>query len=429
MSSFFTVMLLIPACAIGAGLFSFPIATGLSGFMPGALAIILTWFFSTFSGLLIGDLSCEFYHENIHFFSLTEKLLPKFLQHLTLFSFLFICYGSLVGYLSGMLHSAHIITYAVDIFFLLLFIVDCIFRKKNSIRENLIYILCIAILLASGMCYQSALSRLLALIFYTYTLCRSQNQELCSVNNILFFPTIALYIIFSMMTIMSFSSANLFYTTYHALINAFPVLLTTFSFQLMIPSMANMLEGNKVQLRQAIIIGTSINCLIYLIWYVINIGANPIESIYIAFTKSAPITSIIMHSPMTNILGNIFIFITMLTSFMSIFMSLRDYWIDVFTKDSDKTTLIQLLIFVPVAIICLTCEDIFLWVFASTGGYGDSIAFGLIPLYMSYRAIRYHNQKRIYPVVLYFAAGIFFGIACYVQLSSDILSLMQYFKR
>lgn len=420
MSSFITTMLLIPACAIGAGLFSFPIITGLSGFVPGAVAIILTWIFSTFSGLLIADLSCEFYHDKIHFFSLTEKLLSKPLQYLTLFSFLFICYGSLVGYLSGMMHSAHVLSYLPGILFILAIAYRIHSRKLynhlTSIQLAFLAIFCIMSLIHSNVC------------FILYCICYySTNDELCSLNNILFLPTIILYSGFSIMTMMFYNADNLSYVAHHCLTTSFPVLLTTFSYQLMIPSMANLLDGHKHQLRKAIIAGTSINCAVYLIWYIINIGANPIQNIYMAFTQSIPITSIITHSTALQLCGNIFTFITMFTSFISILISLKDYWNDAFQSRISMNIIVPIFIFLPVILICFTCSNIFLWVFASTGGYGDSIAFGLIPIYMSYTAITHYKHKRSYPIIFYIAAVCFFSITCYVQLSTDLSAFIKYF--
>ena len=404
--------MLIPACAIGAGLFSFPIIAGLSGFMPGAFAILITYGFSTFIGLLIADMCCHTYtphHQSTHFFALTEKFLPRTLQVITLMSFLFICYGSLIGYLDGMIISMQAI------------------QKINL--PNKIYGLCL-ILFLTGVIYQD-------------------NRIITYITNMLFPITFIIYLYFSYLAYSALNTTYLSHVDYTKIAIAFPTLVTAFSFQLMIPSMSRILQGNKNHLRWAIIIGTTINCLMYFAWFFIMLGINPISNLREAFLASTTLTASIpsSHTWGFQLLGNIFAFITMFTSFTSISISIKDYWYEILSTKTKHNSLymifkahiehsnmeeyhkiqkylVQLLIFLPIAIIFLTFNKLFLWIFSSTGGYGDAIAFGLMPIYMSYIAIKHHKMSRDYPIVFYILAIAFFVFVFYIQVSADLQSII-----
>lgn len=417
LSSFISTMMLIPSCAIGAGLFSFPIITGLSGFMPGALAILLTWIFSTFVGLLIADICCHTHvsqGKDMHFFMLTKQFLPRILQIITLASFLFICYGSLIGYLDGIIISSKAIQ---------------TIEYSNKI---------------TGIFFMF----ILAVITY------QNNHIVIHITNMLFPIIFMIYFYFSYLAFNDLNTSFLTHVDYSKISMAFPTLVTAFSFQIMIPSMSNALNGNRLHLRWAIIIGTAINCIMYLVWFFIMLGINPIENLRTAFTASITLTASISSKDalLLQIMGNVFALITMFTSFTSISISLKDYWNEIistpwFSKalsilfktntDSDdsncnnltsdncrivkiKSYIVQTLIYLPIMAIFLSFNRLFLWVFSSTGGYGDAIAFGLMPIYMSYIAIKHHNMERGYPILLYFLAILFFIFVFVVQAHSDL---------
>lgn len=396
--SFWSIGLLIPSCAIGAGLFSFPIVAGLSGYMPGMLAIIITWIFSTFVGFIIADLAYMVHGEDIHFFSITERFLGKRLQMLTLFAFLFICYGSLLGYLDGILLSLESLG-IVNI------------RKLG----------------------------LLIMIMLIY-LVNFDRHKLVRINNYLLPVIIAIFVYFSYLAACAFDKSLLTHFDPSKSVLVLPTLVTAFSYQLMIPSMSTMLNGDKVKLKMIILMGTSINCVVYLLWYTLMSGVNSVVDFQTAYQASASLMSSIpnSHTTLFKVLGNIFAILTLLTSFTSISISLKDYWNEVYmTKlynalpikwsldaqnaERVKQLFINIMVFLPMYMIYILFNKVFLWAFSSTGGYGDAIAFGLIPVYMAYKAF---DDMPSYPKMLYFATVVFFLIVFSVQLVTDVNGIL-----
>lgn len=410
MNKFSTIML-IPGCAVGAGLFSFPVITGLSGFFPSTIAIVLTAIFSTFAGLAIVELSSflrekhlknnihlnpedrekiEQEHQNMHFFSINQHFLPKSLQAIALILFLFMGYGSLVGYVAGMVPIV------------------------NSFLPNLLHF--------STEATTHIISLFILCIFFYIT--HQKHKLIIYLNNIFTPLVIVVYAYLLGMAFFHFDPSMLTkHADYSKMYLNFPILLTAFSHQLMIPTIVNMMKGNKKQLRQIVLAGNAINLIVYLIWNTVILGCVSLHDIEHAFRMSHPITMVLLggQGNLFTISSNIFALITMFTSFLAISLSVKDYWADHLKINSDGLWS-QIFLFIPVIVIFFMFDKLFLWVFSSTGGYGDSILFGLLPIYMLYNAYKQGFKEYYSKGTLLFASLFFLGVFG-IQVYSDVKGL------
>lgn len=379
--SFLSATLLIPACAIGAGLLSFPVITGLSGFIPSTIAILFSWLFTSFTGMMIMELTFALKGESkkhIHFFSINEKFLPKSLQYISIFLFLFMCYLSLVAY-----------TDAIAPTFNAFFDFKLDYKTFGVIG-----------------------------LFCLYILMFLDKKILFTINNIL---TPILFISYGALLFFGFknydSTILLAHTDFKFIHSSVPIIVAAFSYAFVIPSMINVMNSTKKTAFISLWIGTTINCIIYLIWNLTMLGCIPLPLLLQAYKDSAPVTSVLKGNALS-ISGNIFALFALLTSFISISISIIEYWQD-HLKQMNKIIL-NSLVFLPVIILFISFDKLFLRVFSMTGGYGDSILFGILPVYMIKKASLTHNVKLSKIITIF---SLFCGITIIgIQLILDFTS-------
>lgn len=377
--SFLSATLLIPACAIGAGLLSFPVLTGLSGLFPSSINIVLCWLFTTVSGLMILELTYllkEQKKTDIHFFSINEYFLPKPLQWLSLFIFIFMCYASLIAYSDA-------IGPTISAFF------DFGIEKKNIGLFGLTIIGCLMLL---------------------------SKKMLCKINNI-FTPGMLLsYLVLLAYGVYSYDNATAFaHSDLSQMTNSLPIIIAAFSYAFVIPSMVSILQSPKKVAKYSIICGTSLNCIIYLLWNASVLGSLPLHALQQAYQAGAPVTSVFQNNTLL-LIGNIFALFALFTSFISISLSIMDYWKDHLKHNNQG--MIWALIFIPVTSVFLLFDKLFLWIFSITGGYGDSILFGFLPAYMIYVAKKKHKDF-YYSNVILIGVCLFAGLILGVQIKLD----------
>jgi tyrosine-specific transport protein len=180
---------------------------------------------------------------------------------------------------------------------------------------------------------------------------------------------------------------------------AIPLLLTSFSFQTMVPSLTPFLKRNPKALRYAVIGGTTIALLIYLIWEMLILGIIPVHGeggIWLALDKGEPATSFLGEAVQNSWIGVVaeyFAFFALVTSFLGLGLGLFDFLADglKIKKEGFGKLLLGFLIIVPTLFFAVYFERAFLVALDASGGFGDSILNGIIPVLMVWRG-RYHEK-------------------------------------
>ena len=88
MKNLFGATLLIAGTCIGGGMLALPVDTGLAGFFPAALFMILSWAFMTATALLLVEANL-WMEEGTHVMTMATRLLGKFGKYTSLVLFLF----------------------------------------------------------------------------------------------------------------------------------------------------------------------------------------------------------------------------------------------------------------------------------------------------------------------------------------------------
>src|SRR3990167_72767 len=171
---------------------------------------------------------------------------------------------------------------------------------------------------------------------------------------------------------------------------ALPVIFTSFSYQGIIPSLTTYLDRHPKAIRFAILVGTAIPFIIYVIWEFFILGIVPIEGphgLLAAELKGAtavePLGHFFPKSPIYTI-GQFFGAFALTTSFLGVTLGLLDFLSDglQIPKVGFKKFGLCLLIYVPAIVIGVINPNIFLSALGYAGGIGCALLLGLFPIMM-----------------------------------------------
>ena len=200
------------------------------------------------------------------------------------------------------------------------------------------------------------------------------------------------YLLFIFVSYSHVDLALLTYTNWSKAWLALPVLFTAFTYQVIIPTLMNYMDRNVKRVRMAIIFGTTIPLVVYLIWEFIILGIVPvegpgglIEAGQSGHNAVMPLKQYVGSSSLFSI-GKYFAFFTLTTSYIALSLAFLDFLSDglKIAKKGFRKILLCLLIFVPPTVIALTNPNIFLKSLSYAGGISCAILFGLFPPLMAW---------------------------------------------
>lgn len=358
--SVLSAMFLVGGTCIGGGMLALPVATGISGFLPSIAIMLVCWMAMTITALLLIEVSL-WMGEGVHLISMTSRILGMPGRMVSWFLYLFICYASLVAYTAG---GGVQVAEAINAFF-----------GTALIKEYgaLLFILVFGLVIYLG------------------------SRVVGRVNAVLFIAMIVAYLALVGVAVDEVKGELLEYRQWSGSLMAVPLLLTAFSFQTMVPSLTPYLKSNVKALRWAVIGGTTIAFVIYAIWQCLILGIVPVEGAHglaEALVRGEPATQFLrehVEGRWIVYIAEYFAFFAIVTSFLGIALGLFDFLADglKIKKKGIGSVVLGLLIVIPTVICATQFERVFLVALEISGGFGDSILNGLIPVLMVWIG-RYH---------------------------------------
>ncbi len=351
--SLLSAMCLVAGTCVGGGMLALPVATGVSGFIPSTFMMLLCWVGMTLSALLLLEVHL-WMKEGAHIISMASTFLGPIGKGVSWVLYLFICYASIVAYTAA----------------------------GGTLVEK-------GILSFTGWEPSKEMGCLLFMIVFGGALFLG-HRFIGRVNTLLFIAMIVAYLALVSGGVFEANLSLLRHRYWPTSFLAIPLLLTTFSFQTMLPSLTPYLKRNVKALRWAIIGGTTLTLIIYLIWQWMVLGVVPVSgpsSLIKALEAGEPITQFLyahLQNRWISILAEYFAFFALTTSFLGIAFGLFDFLSDglkITPKGKGKWAL-NLLIVLPTFIFAAYFEKIFLLALDTSGGFGDSILNGIIPALM-----------------------------------------------
>lgn len=333
-----------------------PVSTGVSGFIPSIVMMGVCWLAMTVSALLLMEVSL-WMEEGAHVITMAERLLGKWGKVIAWLLFLFISYGSLVGYAAG---AGMQIAHAADVWL--------------------------------GIKMGKAFGVLAFIIFFGASLFFG-SRVVGRLNAVVFIGMILAYFGVIGMGLDEVKPALLRHRTWTYAFMALPLLLTTFSFQTLVPSLTPYLQRHAKSLRLAIVLGTTMTFVVYLVWQCLILGIVPVDGpdgLAVALLRGEPATDFVSRHVDgwgLNVTVEFFAFFAIITSFLGIGLGLFDFLADGLHIKERGLGMVWLgaLIVVPTYFCAVYFERAFIIMFDTTGGVGDTILNGIFPALMVWK--------------------------------------------
>jgi len=362
-------VMLISGTAIGAGMLALPTSTAAAGFLPTICIFLVVWGMTVASALLLLEVNLSLPHAR-DMLSMAEASLGKPGKIVTWFAFMCLLYALTAAYITGgaqwidtglsqlpLQNSSHPVLHFV-----------ATWQKEIS-----------AVLFTT----------LLSLIIYLGT------HAVDHVNR-LFMVLMAVSFI-GIESIGLNSHAGQVQTVGDAatLWPAIPVIITSFGFHPVIPSLSEYLNRDRTRLKKAILIGSTIPLIVYIMWIgtVFNwLPADAIQSMVHAGDKLSAfilLTSQYGNTPLLALFLKVFALAVLLTSFLGVAMSLFHFLEDGLHHRVSHPLIVTLITFLPPLFFALKFPQGFIFALGF-GGIFVAVLLGILPCLMAWK-VRQQN--------------------------------------
>jgi tyrosine-specific transport protein len=348
----FSATLLVAGACIGGGILGVPVEAGGLGFYPSALILLFSWLFMTLTSFLYAEASLWMEEKDAHVVTISRHLLGKWGEFFAVILYIFMGYASLVAYNAG---GGQLIASMFEDYFLL---------PLPLSLAAIIYAL------------------LLGTVFYFGA------KIVGAINMMLMVGLIGSYLILVTLGIEGILPLLLTRSSWHRFYTVIPLMITSFSFQMIVPSIALYLDKDPKSLKYTLIMGTTIALIFYLLWIFVVMGTVPNEGLgglqeALENGRVATVSlKIFAQKKIIATLGEFFAFFAIATSYLGIGLGLFDFLADLFgiKKTIKGKSLLGALVAIPTLCITMTFPNIFLIALDITGSFGDSLLNGVIPV-------------------------------------------------
>ncbi len=341
--------LLVTGTSLGVGMLALPVATAEGGFFPALLIYLVCWLFMLGTGLLILE-ACIWMPKDANLITLSHHLLGRTGKIACWILYLFLFFCLMVAHLAG----------------------------GGSVLQQLMG--------TSGAPWSSILLYLILFAPVVYLGTRWVDR----LNLLLMAGAILTFLVFVTASFSHIEVNKLLSANWTRAWGALPIVFTAFGYQSLIPTLMSYMNREVKKVRLAIIIGTSIPFLIYVIWEMLILGIIPLEGI--GGLKEAlqqgqnavhPLGAFIQNPTLITV-GQAFAFFVLTTSYIGIAIAFVDFLADGFKVPNRGWYKVGIcgVIFVIPTLIALVDPTIFLQALNYAGGIGVALLLGALPILM-----------------------------------------------
>lgn len=357
-------ILLVTGTTIGAGMLALPLTTAANGFFPSLLVFILSWAFmlATAFFFLHVNLSIK---GDVNLISMAAKTLGRWGKALSWVVYLLLLYSLVAAYIAA---SASGFQDAVSSF--------------------------------TGWDMPKWLGNFfLPVIFGGFVYLGTRGVDV--VNRILMFGLVVSFFMMIFLVPPYVKSDLLMRSSWHGLYLTVPVVITSFGYHIIIPSLTNYMNHDKRHLAHTLIIGSIVPLCFYLVWQILVLGTVPFSGangLFAAWKNGVPSTvplGKVIPSLVLQYGANFFAFFAIVTSFLGVSLSLSDFLIDGFKikKTWEGRLLALLLVFLPPLIFVFTSQRGFMLALEYAGAF-VAILLGFLPAAMAWTLKSYKTPWR-----------------------------------
>ncbi|ASG67127.1 amino acid transporter [Francisella halioticida] len=291
----FGAAMIISGTCIGAGMLAIPATVASCGFFIGSILIISVWALMTFTALVLAEVNLEM-NDGSNFIEMTSKTLGPFGVGIVWVCYVLLLYSLVAAYTVG---GGSLLSTTLN-------------RLGISLSEKFTGIIFILIL---------------GVFIYIST------RVVDHVNKLMLTGKLLAFFLLIAVLIPHVSTDHLTYQIKNPnfIRAAFPILLTSFGFHHIIPTLRTYVGSNRSFLRQAIILGSSVPLVIYLLWIFATLGSLPVATpTGILGKESGEIASVIVThfkgtSSYISTISFLFGFFALATSFLGVALGLFDF--------------------------------------------------------------------------------------------------------
>lgn len=334
-----------------------PANSAMAGFGPSIFLFIITWLFMMTTGLLLLEVNLNFDKE-VNIITMAGRTLGPLGQAAVWGLFLFLFYSLMVAFISG----------SGELF--------CDFIEETT---------AITLSHAAGSIFCTAIFAI-CIYFGAY-----------AVDHFNRFLMAGMVITYLMLLGFAAPHIEISRLKHVDLSNAFwvaPVMVISFGYHNLIPSLTHYLKGDDKGLKKAIIYGSALPLIAYILWEWVILGLIPAEE----FQGSGHIVTHIIRkavgSPWVIEIAQYFAFFAIVTTLLGVGLSLVDFLADGFGIKKDRTGkgLLCTLALLPPLLLSLSYPHLFVVALKYAGGFGAVLLFGVLPALMVWSG-RYGKEK------------------------------------
>lgn len=371
-------VLLIAGTSIGAGMLALPVITSFGGFFSSFCLFTLIWALMLATAFFFLDVNLAIKGEP-NFISMTGKTLGKTGKVVCWIFYLLLLYALLAAYISA---CTPLFSLAFSSFFSI--------SLPSFIPPFF-----------------------LPIIFGGFIYLGTQGVDY--INRILMVGLILSYILLTSSLPQHIEPIRLLHNDFLTGLLAVPAIITSFGYHIIIPTLTTYMDHKAKLLRKALLIGSIIPFIVYLIWQALVLGAVPLTSLTDAWTKGVPATEPLanfLQSPWIGSISRFFSFFAIITSFLGISLSLSDFLTDgLKIKKTGKGKWIAIaLTFVPPLLFVFSHENSFYTALDYAGAF-VAILLGILPCLMVLRLKNHRWYQSLYgKIVIYLMILLFLGV-------------------
>lgn len=337
---YFGAILLVAGTTIGVGMLGLPVTTGFSGFFPSIILFLLCWMFMLFTGFFFVDINCSI-PGNINLTTMAKKRLGPWGKALSWIVYLLLLYSLMAAYISA---SAPLFSAAFQEIF------------NTSLSLNIAKFL-------------------LPLIFGGFIYLGTRGVDV--VNRLLMAGLILSYLMLIAFLPSHIDGKLLQHVSWTPFLYAAPVVLTSFGYHIIIPSLTTYIGHDRKGLYMVVLVGSLIALFVNILWQFLVLGVVPLagpDGLAMAWKNGVPITASlakIAHSTYVQAGAYFFSFFAIITSFLGVSLSLADFLTDglKLKKSWEGRLLAILLTFVPPLIFVFSYQRGFLLALEYAGAF------------------------------------------------------------
>ncbi len=355
-------ILLVVGTSIGGGMLVLPVSLASTGFIDSTLFLFASWLVMTLGALLLLEASL-YLPQGANIISMAKLTLGKPGMFIAWFCYLSLLYTLLSAYISG----------GSDVMYASARLIGIYLPKTVSI---IAYVCALGTIVYLG----------IVLVDYF--------------NRGLMFIKLGIYFILVLLIAPHISVTYLKSHHVKAITSAMMVLITSFSFGSIVPSLRDYFADDIPKLRKIIIIGSFIPLICYIAWNAVILGVINLEDFNIILTSktlTSTFTDKLQQATHNHLITEFFrgfSIVCLLTAFLAVSIGLFDFIADGLNlgKKGVHGGFVFLLTFLPPTLIVLAYPDAYLYAIRFAGLL-CVILLLLLPALMVYQA-RYHLKLK-----------------------------------